>query len=307
VEIDKYNSSISAKEAEVKNLESEISGSVKGAETVNEFIQMFFRHDGIKFEIAESKKFRLLRGGVPAKNLSEGEKTIISLAYFVARLEEKGNKLENTIVFVDDPVSSLDSNHLFNIYAFVKTKLENCQQLFISTHNMEFFNLLKDFLKDVGYGNVEKMPCYLVKRKWNSTVNQSSIEDLPRVLKRYRSEYAYLFGELKRFSVLNTTALDDHEYLFLMPNMARRFLEAYLGLRYPDGKSWGKKLDKLIKDPTKRAQIEKFVHEFSHSGSAIRTLKFPEALECKEIIDDILALLEEVDKDHYDALCLGTN
>jgi wobble nucleotide-excising tRNase len=296
---------LDGKESEIKKMETELSDLIKGAEKVNEYIQQFFRHDGIKLKVNQSEKFILVRDDVPAKNLSEGEKTAISLAYFIARLEDKGTKLEDTIVFIDDPVSSLDSNHLFNMYAFIKSKLEDCLQLFISTHNMDFFNLMKDFLGEIGYKNKPKLPCYLVRREWNMNTNRSVIEDLPHVLKHYHSEYVYLFGMLKEFDEHDDATLDHHKTLYLIPNIARRFLEGYLGLRYPDGKSWESKLDRLIRDETKRNQIRKLVHEYSHNRSAIRSLKFPEPVECKEVIGDILSCLQSVDKEHYDALCSG--
>jgi wobble nucleotide-excising tRNase len=291
------------KAAKIRDLEGQLSDSVKGAEKVNEYIQQFFRHDGIRLEVTESKKFRLTRGDVPAKNLSEGEKTAISLAYFVAKLEDRGADIERTIVFIDDPVSSLDSNHLFNIYAFIRAKLEKCQQLFISTHNMDFFNLVKDFLGDMGHRNKPELPCYLIDRQWNATVNRSVMVDLPKVLKCHRSEYSYLFSVLREFDSRDLGTIDQHETLYLIPNVARRFLEAYLGLRYPDGRSWEGKLERLITDETRRNQIKKLVHEYSHNRSATRALRFPEAGECKEVVHDIVESLKIVDKGHYDALC----
>jgi len=305
VKIEENSQVVNTKVTELKRIESELSDLVKGADKTNEYIQQFFGHDGIKVEITENKKFQLVRNGVVAKNLSEGEKTAISLAYFIARLEEKGTKLDETIVFIDDPVSSLDSNHLFNIYAFIKSKLENCLQLFVSTHNMEFFNLMKDFLKEAGYTKISEMPCFLVQREWNSEIDQSIIIELPKVLKCFRSEYSYLFGLLKEFNEHEEATIEKHRMLYLIPNVARRFLENYLGLRYPDGQSWHKKLDKLITNETERTRIEKLVNEYSHNQSATRALRFPEPTECKEVVKSILDCLVSVDKEHYNALCDG--
>jgi wobble nucleotide-excising tRNase len=304
-QIQENSALVKSNEAAAKKAESQLSDSVKGAEKVNEYIQQFFRHDGIYLEVTDSKKFRLVRNGVTAKNLSEGEKTAISLAYFIARLEDMETRLDETIVFIDDPVSSLDSNHIFNIYALIKTKLENCLQLFVSTHNMEFFNLMKEFLSDSGYEKKPELPCYLVEREWNATVYHSVIRDLPKVLKCYRSEYAYLFGILKEFKGNDEATLDQHRLLYLIPNVARRFLEGYLGLRYPDGQSWEKKLNKLISDQTQGNMIFKLVNEFSHNKTAVRSLKFPEPVECKEAVNTILDCLKQQDKEHYDALCRG--
>ena len=300
----------------IDETEKQLSESVKGAEKVNKYIRQLFQHDGIKIEVTEDNKFSVSRNNKPAKNLSEGEKTVISFAYFIAGLEDKNTKLEKSIVFIDDPVSSLDNNHLFNTYAFIKSKLANCGQLFISTHNLEFLNLMKDFLGEIKDQNNKKMylndrkkdlpklPCYLVQKEWNETINQSKIVDLPKELKIYKSEYIYLFSVMLNFENYNGT---DFDMMYLLPNVERRFLEGYLGLRYPDGRPWKDKFDKLIKDETKRNLVYKFVNEFSHNQSTMRSLKFPDMEECKCAINIIIEGLKNNDKDHYDALCESCN
>jgi wobble nucleotide-excising tRNase len=295
---------------DILGVEQQLSESTKGAEKVNEYIQQFFQHDGIKI-IPENNRFKMSRNNEPAKNLSEGEKTAISLAYFIASLEDKKTKLNETIVFIDDPVSSLDCNHLFNIYAFIKSKLINCSQLFVSTHNLEFFNLMKDFLMEIKDQNDKnlycrkELPCYLVQKQWNESINQSIILDLPKELKNFKSEYIYLFSIMLAFDKEKNGA--DFKMLYLLPNVERRFLEGYLGLRYPDGKPWTEKFERLVKDETQRNLVYKFVNEFSHNQTATRSLRFPEVSECKQSIDIVVDGLKTNDKDHYDALCVSCN
>ena len=296
----------------------QLSESVKGAEKVNEYIQQFFQHDGVKIEVTEDNRFKISRNNKPAKNLSEGEKTAISFAYFMASLGDRDTELDKTIVFIDDPVSSLDHNHLFNIYAFIKSTLANCGQLFISTHNLEFFNLMKDFLGEIKDQNnnkkkmylndrkkdLPKLPCYLVQKEWNEAINQSKILDLPKELKLYKSEYIYLFSVMLDFKNYNEI---DFNMLYLLPNIGRRFLEGYLGLRYPDGNPWQDKFNKLVEDEMQRNLVYKFVNEFSHNQSTIRSLKFPDMKECRDAINIILEGLKNNDRDHYCALCEGLN
>ena len=47
----------------------------------------------------------------------------VTFAYFLATLENNGASLNQTIVFIDDPISSLDSNHIYAIYALITKKL----------------------------------------------------------------------------------------------------------------------------------------------------------------------------------------
>jgi wobble nucleotide-excising tRNase len=54
----------------------------------------------------------LVCGTEIAKNLIEWEKSAILFACFSAKFEEQNNNITDTIVYIDDPVPSLDSNHL---------------------------------------------------------------------------------------------------------------------------------------------------------------------------------------------------
>ena len=47
------------------------------------------------------------------------------------------------IIWIDDPISSLDSNHIFFIFSLINSELFEdkklkYKQLFISTHNLDF-------------------------------------------------------------------------------------------------------------------------------------------------------------------------
>ena len=68
------------------------------------------------------------------------------------------HKKQNQIVFIDDPISSLDANHVAQVSSLINTFFfrkgldeanpDRCcnyfMQLFISTHNFEFFSFLND-------------------------------------------------------------------------------------------------------------------------------------------------------------------
>jgi len=57
--------------------------------------------------VTAEDKFILLRKSIPARNLSEGEKTAIAFSYFLVELESLGiQEMQKTIVFIDDPISS---------------------------------------------------------------------------------------------------------------------------------------------------------------------------------------------------------
>jgi len=53
-----------------------------------------------------------------ANNLSEGEKTADAFVYFTIKMNENGNRIEDSIVLAGDPTLSSDSNHLFHFLLF---------------------------------------------------------------------------------------------------------------------------------------------------------------------------------------------
>ena len=156
IEIRKYQNVLQVKFREQTELLSKLKSIVKGQENLNGFIQLFLNRKDISVEVAENDFFILKRGSNIAKNLSDGEKTAIAFSYFMVTLKSllEENKLQDTIVFIDDPISSLDANHIAQISSLINSfffkkdeneKIVQCfKQLFISTHNFEFYSFLRD-------------------------------------------------------------------------------------------------------------------------------------------------------------------
>lgn len=306
--IDNLKKAIKDKRTEIKDIEVELVDTVKGAEQVNTYLSKYFSKGDILIEANELSQFKLMRGSQPAKNLSEGEKTAIGFAYFMASLQHNGNALADTIVCLDDPISSLDSNHLFNTYAFIKDQFYNfrhdltgaekheclCKQLFISTHNYELLNLVKDWfgdMKDVKYS------CYSIERE---QVGGSKIKAMPKLVYSFKSEYAYLFSIIHSF---RTNPSDEFVHLYNLPNIIRRFIETFSAFKFLSTKNIDQNLDQFIMDSIARERVRKFVHYNSHNLDTSRMLQLPNFAECIDIATIVLSSLETVDESHYQALC----
>ena len=89
--------------------------------------------------------YQIIRNKDKAENLSEGEKTAIAFLYFLKSLEDKSFDLKKGIVVIDDPVSSLDTNALFQAFGYVKDRTKDAGQLIILTHSHSFFRLVKNW------------------------------------------------------------------------------------------------------------------------------------------------------------------
>ena len=90
-------------------------------------------------ELFITKIFVVLKNGfVPSDDLKD---EIINSLY--KPINTNGKK---PIIWIDDPISSLDSNHIFFMYSLISEKIalnKNFEQLFISTHNLDFLKYLK--------------------------------------------------------------------------------------------------------------------------------------------------------------------
>lgn len=73
--------------------------------------------------------------------LSEGERQLISLAFFFAINENLQNK-DKTVLILDDPVTSLDSSNLKILAELIHKKTQEFSQVIILTHHPLFFKYL---------------------------------------------------------------------------------------------------------------------------------------------------------------------
>jgi wobble nucleotide-excising tRNase len=290
-------------EKNIIKIEAQLSETVKGAEKFNEYLKLYFGRDDVVIKVTPENKFKLYRSKFEAKNLSEGEKTAIAFSYFMAKLDDKETSLNDTVVYIDDPISSLDSNHLFNTYSFIKTKLDNCKQIFISTHNFEFLNLIKDWFYDIQSPeknkNNPKWSCYLIERNAkNNEEFSSQLVPLPAVILKFKSEYHFLFSIVYQF--YSNPKLDED--LYNLPNLVRRYLESFLGFKIPRSAGLNKKLPELIDNEVHRARVWKFINQYSHNSSLPRSLNFPEFDECAEVIKIVVEAVRNKDPEHFDIL-----
>ncbi len=217
------------------------------------------------------KRFEVRRENNSATHLSEGEKTAISFAHFLTTLEERGARIEEAIVFIDDPVSSLDSNHLYGVFSLIENRLKDCKQLFISTHNHEFFDLLLDWRKNRNGNIKDDSAGYLVRKLQEGEATNCDLAPLPKELIKFRSEYVYLFSLVHR---CEQNPIQGGELLTL-PNAMRRFLEAFMRFKYL-GLDESDRWTKCFGEAAER--VRKYINIGSHEN-AMRAGRIPDRQE----------------------------
>lgn len=288
-------------DAQIRTLEQTLSESAKGAERINELLAAYFGKDDLRIIVTTKKRFQIVRGSSIAKNLSEGEKTAIAFAYFIARVQNGQHPLADTRIVVDDPISSLDANHLFNTYALIRTQLADCRQLFISTHSFEFYNLICEWVKDdentkKPQTDWKKWSIFLVKRV---ELRKSILEEIPKELLKFKSEYHYLFSKLYNY---NKIAKSDFDSLLSLPNIVRRFMEAFGGVMIPRHMGLRGKMELIFPDPVVRERVWKFINNYSHQTTLTRSLTIPDLSECKAIVQACLKAIQDWDAEYFKCL-----
>ncbi len=324
-EIEKLNYQIENFEKEIKRYISLKESDREGAEQYTYFIQSFLNRDDIEIKLDDKTgKFILLRDKQNASNLSEGEKTAIAFSHFLVSIRALESKIlfKDYVVFIDDPISSLDGNHIFQINSLLKEiffsqqsdptnpsqnmwKI-NCLQLYISTHNFEFFNLLKELPKSAnGFNYIKderkcKESRYFIERK----INESSINIIPTIFDEYKSEYHFLFSEIVKFN--NDPKKNSSDKILLMPNILRRFVEMYTLTKYPSKDEVDDRANKVF-GKLKSKRILKPFHYFSHFNNIDRIGKHSELLvDVEKSCYTVIEFLQN-DKNHYEALMKSIN
>ncbi|KVT21138.1 AAA family ATPase [Burkholderia ubonensis] len=315
-------------EAEVTSLQGQQQDERKGAERVNALLNHFFGHDEIKLEAKENSekttvRFEVTRDGKSAFNLSEGECSLIAFCYFIAKLEEPNSKGKDLIIYIDDPISSLDSNHIFFMFSLIESLIAKpvknadnsssyrYSQLFISTHNLDFLKYLKRLSipkKKVQSGDgkpksVDDNEHFMVER---NGIN-SNIMLMPSYLKDYITEFNYLFHQI--YKCRNQHAAQrEHEPFYGFGNNLRKFLEAFLFFKFPYHDDKNDAFERIKKffgeeDATAVSLVNRLNNEFSHLESIPdRGFKPVEIPEIAKVANFVLDKIYRADPDQYNAL-----
>ncbi|EAL7673890.1 RloC protein, partial [Campylobacter jejuni] len=195
------NNKIDLLESRIEKYKEKLSNLETSTSNINKYLKSYFGHNMLELKVKKDDKgqlngeFEILRNGKQAKNLSEGECSLVAFCYFVASLEDAKTKDKNPIIWIDDPISSLDNNHIFFIFSLIEAKIakkikdNKYSQLFISTHNLDFLKYLKSL---TGYDkNDKKSFMYLIEK-----TNNSDIKILPDYIRKYVTEFNNLFEQI---------------------------------------------------------------------------------------------------------------
>ncbi|ELR0132986.1 AAA family ATPase, partial [Campylobacter jejuni] len=318
----------------IENYKTKLSNLETSTSNINKYLKSYFGHNLLELKAKKDDngqlngEFEILRNGKQAKNLSEGECSLIAFCYFVASLKDANTKDKNPIIWIDDPISSLDNNHIFFIFSVIENEIvrkNSSEQFFISTHNLDFLKYIKRLKKSKSKQskNDEKEydfpQYYFIEKSVKESMETSEVKKLPKCLEKYTTEFNYLFEQIYKFK--NIDGINDEDLkislVYNFGNNLRKFLEIYLFFKYPNNfESLDKELierffndtyqsDRIDENHQKMVAsiINRYQNEYSHLREILsRGMQPIDIEESKKIAKFILETIKQNDKQQYKAL-----
>ena len=254
-ELTKDRISLSQKELDMNIKKEKYLVDLKSKEPVAKVMnQKLISMNFTKYEVDHSFNLvynhNILVSSKVETSLSEGEKTIIALALFLAKIELEFNYLEDIdLLVIDDPISSLDYEKIYTISNIVSTLYNDYKnkniQFIILTHNHIFSNLFT-YNKPYNYIKIEKDDLNKAYFIYGHKALTSSL-------------YMSKLEIIKKVSKLNSTELDFNNKMSLH-NHCRYVLESISKFMYPNNDGLN-----VLEDEIKKIKKENGDYIFSRS------------------------------------------
>ncbi|WP_454711086.1 AAA family ATPase [Cupriavidus nantongensis] len=295
---------------EEERLKKEVRQHGPAAKFINKLIQNYLGRKEIQL-VTRDDGYQLERNGrIVQGSLSEGEKTAVALCYFLSTLEAEGRKRKDLIVVIDDPISSLDSRALNYAFSIVKSALGDAGQLFLLTHNLNFMNEAKKWLKPKTEKEAARRAkpgtaalLFLDSIHPDGEARSTTIIDLPKHIRDYESEYHYLFHLILKFY---ESPEAQSQYIYIIPNALRKVLEIFLAFKVPGPEGLTSKIETIERldhgiDPGRISALGRLAQVESHADNLDDLVNFSSMTveESKEATSTLIDLIAALDREHY--------
>ncbi|EAJ5781926.1 hypothetical protein C7L42_01620, partial [Campylobacter coli] len=284
----------------IKEKQKEVINIQEAVDRINNYLKdLGILSFCIKIQDDEKQEYIIVREGEnkPSfKTLSEGEKTLISFLYFLQLCQGKKEKDEailDKIIVIDDPISSLSFNYIYEIAQLIKHTFfdsENLyKQIFIFTHHLYFFKELIGFREDY------KKDIYTFRIRRNENyISHIDIMKEDEILNDYQA-YWQILKDYKEGKI----------HAILIPNTMRNILEYFLGFIQKDTIDIIKKIENKDKEKKFEAfcrYINRESHSFMGNMSDVKEINIDIFFEAFKKVFEYLGHLE-----HYDIMMTKGN
>lgn len=294
-------------EKDISELEDSLKSESEAVKRINMILQNSLAHSEMSLKSVDDEEgiyFEVSRNEERAYNLSEGEKSLIAFAYYITRLESLSTEEKSkTILFIDDPVSSLDENNIFYIYnlIFCLLKKKEFLQYFLSTHNLDFLKYTNRFSNKKDYYLIEKI------KEAENIPSKSYIKNLPNYLSNKVTEFVFLFEQIYRVATENEDK-NNFSVFYNFPNNGRKFIETLLYFKYPDyNTNNDNKIINYFGDEN-APFIQRINNEYSHGEDRFDRTRNPiNTCEFKHDARIILGVLHRNDPEQFKSFLNNSN
>ena len=190
-DISEAKNQLNMKQKSISNLNNSMTNITNTVNFINEILVKFGFTGFYLKETSDQKHYQILRteSDNPVKDtLSEGEKGFVCFLYFYYSLSgsfDRDKADDVPTVYIDDPVSSLDSNIMFIVSSLIDDLMlqyvdHKIEQLIVTTHNVYFLQKLEN-----GRNNIAKFDkkefgyLYLIKKKKRINKSVANSRRLP--------------------------------------------------------------------------------------------------------------------------------
>lgn len=268
------------REKQINCIENELKEVDESFKNLNEDLNSWFFSD-IKFVKISDTHYKIQRQDSNGcwfdckSELSEGEKTIISLIYFINSYLATSQDLEEyPILIIDDPITSLDNTNKDKIINYILNKIvknKNIRsQIFILSHEKYILHKIDKELNRINFS--KKKILNISKHKFISKI------DTLRIIS-FENGTIEIYNKLKEY--IDNPKLNIESDIMEFP---RRLLEKIFSIVFEDNNDFTKCYDKFLE----RYKIDKLytsadIQKLNHNKSD-EDLS-PEVLEkCKFVI-----------------------
>lgn len=147
--------------------------------------------------------------------LSDGEKSIIAFALFMAEIQLLYIPSEKDIIFIDDPITSMDYPNIYNICNYIcdLIKENSSSQIIITSHNIKFLNMFKRIFKNSQY-------IILKEDEFGKTIN---LDDNNKLSSDYLEKLKEIYKVYIKNHINNNQKLYIHNYCRYVIETLSRF------------------------------------------------------------------------------------
>lgn len=226
-------------------------------------------------------------------SLSEGEKTLITFLYFIEKCNGSMSKDtdiadKEKLVVVDDPISSLSQNYIYDIASLLHTKIikgNRFKKVIVLTHSLFFYQELLKLAPNNPHKFKEKYDLYRLNKKQYSKAHAMDKGEL-------KNDYQSLWQIIK-------DVIDGKANPVVLPNVMRNIIEYYFGFVHKKDKLADILNDLAEREPEQgHKAFYRYINRGSHSDPT--NIGFMIEIDAGAYLERFRTIfVESKDEEHY--------